>query len=100
MNEIATTPRILGISDEVTTCDHCGRSELRRTVALDFDGEVSFYGTTCAAKAFFPKSTGADIARSARNKCCCGCGEWGTVGTANGKLWTDACWRAARQATA
>lgn len=94
MNE---APRILGISDEVTTCDHCGKENLRRTVALDFGGETSFYGTTCAAKAFFPKSSGADIARSAANRCACGCGEFGTVGTANGKVWFRPCFDRARR---
>jgi hypothetical protein len=84
---MSSAPRILGTSDTVTTCDHCGRSDLARTVALDFDGEVSYYGTTCAAKAFFPKSTGADVAKIASKKCHCGCGEYATIGTADGRNW-------------
>ncbi len=43
---------ILGISEEVTTCDCCGRSHLKRTVALKTDGGVVHYGCDCAAKAY------------------------------------------------
>jgi hypothetical protein len=40
---------ILGISDEVETCEHCGRTNLKRTVCLT-NGEGEMYvGTTCAA---------------------------------------------------
>lgn len=42
----------LGTSDEVDACDCCGKSDLKRTVAvLDLDGETRYFGTTCAAKA-------------------------------------------------
>lgn len=47
---------IKGTVTDITTCDCCGRKGLRRTVALmplDVDGnevgEVSYYGTGCAA---------------------------------------------------
>lgn len=50
--------RILGTTDDVTTCDLCGRDELKGTVVLvpldvdgNEDGEVSYFGTSCAAKA-------------------------------------------------
>jgi hypothetical protein len=44
--------RIMGISDDVTTCECCGRSELRKTVALgDENGGIKYYGCDCAAKA-------------------------------------------------
>ena len=42
---------LLGIVDDVTTCDCCGKKNLKRTVALDKDGDVFHYGTTCAAHA-------------------------------------------------
>lgn len=43
--------KILGINDEVTTCECCGRSGLKRTVVLSTgEGEVR-YGSECAAKA-------------------------------------------------
>ena len=41
--------QILGISDEVETCEHCSKTGLKRTVCLT-DGEGELYvGTTCAA---------------------------------------------------
>lgn len=41
---------VLGISDEVTTCDCCGKTGLKRTVAMTNDGDtVLFLGCTCAA---------------------------------------------------
>lgn len=44
--------RLLGIVDEITTCDCCGKKRLARTVAMEKeDGTVVHYGTTCAAKA-------------------------------------------------
>ncbi|MCQ6554734.1 hypothetical protein NPS70_16230 [Streptomyces sp. C10-9-1] len=50
--------KILGTTDDVTTCDLCGRDELKGTVALmpldvdgTEDGEVSYFGTSCAARA-------------------------------------------------
>jgi hypothetical protein len=43
--------RIIGITDEQTECDACGRIELKRTVILELDGvEAGRYGTTCASK--------------------------------------------------
>lgn len=44
--------KIIGISEEVTTCECCGRSNLKRTVVLDLDGAVRYFGCDCAAKAF------------------------------------------------
>ncbi len=49
--------RVLGTTDEVTTCDLCGRPELKGTVRLaelDADGNVEgivYYGSSCGAKA-------------------------------------------------
>lgn len=46
-----TAYRILGSNDEVTTCECCGRSGLKKTVVLT-DGEREVrYGTECAARA-------------------------------------------------
>jgi len=58
---------IEGITDERDTCDCCGKSNLKRTVALadaDDDGEVVFFGTTCAARAM--KIPAADVRKGAR----------------------------------
>lgn len=50
--------KIMGTTGDVTSCDCCHRRGLRRTVALlpvdrdgMADGEVTYYGTGCAAKA-------------------------------------------------
>jgi hypothetical protein len=43
--------KILGISDEVTVCELCGKSNLKRTVEIELDnGAVVHYGCDCAAK--------------------------------------------------
>jgi hypothetical protein len=41
----------LGTSDEVDACDCCGRSDLKRTVALEVNGATVYYGVVCAANA-------------------------------------------------
>lgn len=44
--------KFLGTSDEVTTCDCCGKSNLKSTVALSIDeGDAVYFGVTCAARA-------------------------------------------------
>lgn len=45
------TLKILGINDEVTVCECCGRTNLKKTVALDDGSQVVRYGTECAARA-------------------------------------------------
>ena len=59
---MAATPvaqlMVLGTTDEVTTCDHCGRTGLSYTIRLgvrnletgDIEGEL-FYGSSCGAQA-------------------------------------------------
>ena len=43
--------RALHITDDVTTCDCCGKSNLKHTVAMLTDaGEVVHYGTVCASR--------------------------------------------------
>lgn len=43
--------QIKGITDEVTTCDCCGRPGLKKTIILVDDGCVSYFGSECAARA-------------------------------------------------
>lgn len=46
--------KFLGNTDEVTSCDCCGRTGLKSTVALESeaaDGGTVYYGVTCAARA-------------------------------------------------
>lgn len=45
--------KFLGITDEITGCDCCGKTNLKRTVVLDIDGEVVHYGCDCASKALY-----------------------------------------------
>ncbi len=43
--------RALGTDDAVTTCDCCGKTNLKFTVAMELDdGEVVHYGSTCAGR--------------------------------------------------
>ena len=46
------TVKILGINDDVTTCECCGRAGLKKTVVLELGdcGSQVHYGTQCAAK--------------------------------------------------
>jgi hypothetical protein len=50
---MANTPKMLGITDEVTDCGCCGKSGLKRTVEISLDGESDpvYFGTDCAARA-------------------------------------------------
>ncbi len=42
----------LGTTDEVSTCDCCGKTNLKSTLALSVDGgEAVYYGVVCAARA-------------------------------------------------
>lgn len=45
------TVKVLGVTDEVTSCECCGKRNLKRTVALDLNGETVHYGVDCAARA-------------------------------------------------
>lgn len=62
--------RYYGITDDVTTCEHCGRTGLKHTVMLeilDADGNgdgIMHYGSDCAAKMLGTAS--AAIRRNAR----------------------------------
>lgn len=55
------THRYIGVTDEQTVCDHCGKAELAKTIVLallDADGNqetVVHYGSTCAARALAVK---------------------------------------------
>lgn len=43
--------KALYITDEVNTCDCCGRTKLKATVAMQLsDGGILYYGRTCAAR--------------------------------------------------
>lgn len=56
MNEHPMKFRAIGLTDDVTTCECCGKQNLKRTVMmlqLDADGngiDVFYFGTTCAER--------------------------------------------------
>jgi hypothetical protein len=63
MTNSTTTPKftVLGTTDSVCKCECCGRTDLKKTVALghvdvdgNWTGDVSYFGTTCAARAIAP----------------------------------------------
>jgi heterodisulfide reductase subunit A-like polyferredoxin len=49
--------KVLGTTDEITECEHCGRTELKGTIRLgelDEDGNVegiTYFGAVCGARA-------------------------------------------------
>jgi hypothetical protein len=69
--------RYIGVTDECVECQKCGKTELRATVVLailDADGnteDVTYYGSTCAARALAERGTpvkggGRAVLQSAR----------------------------------
>lgn len=63
--------KLIGIDDEVTTCECCGKSNLKCTVVLSTDGGESRFGRDCAARALAGKfgrpKTANRIEQDARN---------------------------------
>jgi len=56
--------KVLGKSDEVTTCECCGKANLKLTVILtNGEGEVR-YGRDCAARALAPICRGGKVVGS------------------------------------
>ena len=55
-----------GTTDEVTACDCCGRTDLKKTVAVtDLDeNETRYFGTSCVAKML--KVTSAEVRANAK----------------------------------
>jgi hypothetical protein len=64
--------RYIGVTDDVTECQHCGKAGLKLTVALallDLDGneeDVTYYGSTCAARALSIKGGSRAVLDAAR----------------------------------
>lgn len=58
--------RLLGTTNDKDTCDCCGRTDLKLTYAIEFDGagDVRYYGSECAAKAL--KGTQKDVKAAAK----------------------------------
>lgn len=64
--------RFIGTTDECVECQACGKTDLRATVVLailDADGnaeEITYYGSTCAARALGIRGGGRAVLQSAR----------------------------------
>lgn len=44
--------KVLGVNSDTHICEHCGKTHLKKVVALQFeDGQILNYGVICAAKA-------------------------------------------------
>ena len=41
---------ILGFTEDITSCDCCGKTDLKGTYAIDFNGDICYYGSVCAFK--------------------------------------------------
>lgn len=41
---------ILGTDDTITTCECCGKTNLKHTVAVEISGVIHHYGSVCATK--------------------------------------------------
>jgi hypothetical protein len=63
--------RYIGITDECVVCQNCGKPELKSTIVLavlDEDGneeEITYYGSTCAARALAIRGGGRAVRQSA-----------------------------------
>lgn len=54
--------KILGINDDVTTCECCGRSNLKATVVLETEhGDVRHYGRDCAARSLIGNNKSGSV---------------------------------------
>ena len=47
---MTTTIKVLGFTDSITTCDLCGKSELKGTYSVDSEGQIFHLGSTCVGK--------------------------------------------------
>ena len=58
-----SSKRVLGISEEVTTCECCGRTGLKSTVIVGTEDGEAYYGSTCASYFVHGKRTSRDGAK-------------------------------------
>lgn len=71
MTSTAPKFRYIGLTDECVQCQCCGKNKLRATVVLavlDAEGndeDITYYGTTCAAKALGVTGGGRAVKQSA-----------------------------------
>jgi hypothetical protein len=71
-NEVPARWRYLGTTDESIQCEKCGKDDLRSTVMIvpldadgNDDGDVTYYGSTCAARALGVRGGGKAVLAAA-----------------------------------
>lgn len=42
--------KILAFTEEINNCDCCGKSELKGTWAVELEGNIFYFGSTCVHK--------------------------------------------------
>jgi hypothetical protein len=56
------TMKVLGINDDVTTCECCGRPNLKATVVLETEhGDIRHYGRDCAARSLMGNNKSGSV---------------------------------------
>jgi hypothetical protein len=58
---MAKQVKVLGTTDETSICECCGKTNLKKVVVLDIEGEVVRFGCDCAAKALRQQYRGKTI---------------------------------------
>jgi hypothetical protein len=59
----AQTFKIIGVTDDTTVCEKCGKSNLKKVVVMEniLTGEIVRYGTDCAGRAMGIKKSVVDM---------------------------------------
>lgn len=52
--------KFLGTSGDITTCELCGKSNLKKTVALEIDDQIKHYGVDCAGAVLYGRKTASN----------------------------------------
>ena len=51
-NKMSNVVKIIGFTDSQTTCECCGKSELKGTYCIEINDEEFYYGSSCAKKTY------------------------------------------------
>ena len=61
--------KVLGYSDEITTCGHCGKTNLKGTYAVETETMgLLYFGSSCVKKAYGISKSILDSAASKANR--------------------------------
>lgn len=68
--------RVLGFTDEITTCDCCGKTNLRGSFGVETDaGETLYYGSVCVNRVY-GKTKGEALKGAAKRIASAQAGSW------------------------